>query len=153
MKEAARRLSNLLKPQTISLSTLPPKSSVSHDGIPRVLILGAGQSGKSTLLKAMKLFCGDTYSLAERHAFKYIVFDNVVQSMRAILNYMETMEIPLNDSRLQVEFELSQLVAMDINEQSSRLEAFEAIGYLWRDSQVQLTFRESAEYELDSSCA
>ena len=46
---------------------------------------GAGESGKSTILKQMKLINEGSYSRDERESFKEIIYSNTVQSMRVIL--------------------------------------------------------------------
>ncbi|KAG0317430.1 guanine nucleotide-binding protein subunit alpha, partial [Podila horticola] len=61
----------------------------------KMLLLGAGESGKSTILKQMKLIHDGGYSKEEREAFKEIIFSNTVQSMRVILEAMDKMELPL----------------------------------------------------------
>lgn len=61
----------------------------------KMLLLGAGESGKSTILKQMKLIHDDGYSLDEREAFKEIIFSNTVQSMRVILEAMDDMGVEL----------------------------------------------------------
>ncbi|CAB5395509.1 unnamed protein product [Rhizophagus irregularis] len=50
----------------------------------KMLLLGAGESGKSTILKQMKLIHDGGYSPEERESFKEIIFSNTVQSMRVI---------------------------------------------------------------------
>ena len=142
------------KPHTTSSATPSSTSNVSHNGNPRVLILGAEGSGKSTLLKTMKLFCEGIYTRAERNAFKYIIFQNVFQSMRAILEYMDSMGIPLvNSNLLKHETILGQLAVMERGEQSFPVELREVIDSLWRSYWVQSTFRRSGECQLNSSCA
>ncbi|KAG5463028.1 MAG: guanine nucleotide binding protein, alpha subunit, partial [Olpidium bornovanus] len=59
--------------------------------------LGAGESGKSTILKQMKMIHDGGYSNDEREGFKEIIFSNTVQSMRVILEAMERMEIKFSD--------------------------------------------------------
>lgn len=59
---------------------------------------GAGESGKSTILKQMKLIHEGGYSRDERESFKEIIFSNTVQSMRVILEAMESLELPLDVS-------------------------------------------------------
>jgi guanine nucleotide-binding protein subunit alpha len=43
------------------------------------IFTGAGESGKSTILKQMKLIHDGGYSKEEREAFKEIIFSNTVQ--------------------------------------------------------------------------
>ena len=49
------------------------------------LITGSGESGKSTLVKQMKIIHGDGYTLEELKAFRPTICDNLVHSMRAVL--------------------------------------------------------------------
>ena len=49
---------------------------------------GAGESGKSTLVKQMKIIHGDGYTEDELVAFKPTICDNLVHSMRAVLEAM-----------------------------------------------------------------
>ncbi|CAI4219139.1 unnamed protein product [Parascedosporium putredinis] len=67
----------------------------------KMLLLGAGESGKSTILKQMKLIHEGGYSRDERESFKEIIFSNTVQSMRVILEAMETLELPLDEKRTE----------------------------------------------------
>ncbi|CAG8440689.1 14564_t:CDS:2 [Cetraspora pellucida] len=69
----------------------------------KMLLLGAGESGKSTILKQMKLIHDGGYSAEERESFKEIIFSNTVQSMRVILEAMEMMNISFRseDARKQ----------------------------------------------------
>lgn len=48
----------------------------------KMLLLGAGESGKSTVLKQMKLIHHGGYTRNERDSYKEIIFSNTVQSMR-----------------------------------------------------------------------
>lgn len=66
-----------------------------------MLLLGAGESGKSTILKQMKLIHEGGYSRDERESFREIIFSNTVQSMRVILEAMESLELPLGESARQ----------------------------------------------------
>ena len=49
---------------------------------------GAGESGKSTLVKQMKIIHGDGYTNEELISFKPTICDNLVHSMRAVLEAM-----------------------------------------------------------------
>jgi guanine nucleotide-binding protein G(i) subunit alpha len=51
----------------------------------KMLLLGAGESGKSTVLKQMKLIHHGGYNDSERDSYKEIIFSNTIQSMRYVL--------------------------------------------------------------------
>jgi guanine nucleotide-binding protein subunit alpha len=112
---------------------------------------GAGESGKSTILKQMTLIHGPGYTQAEKNAFKEIIFSNVVQSMRVILEAMENLGIPLgipnNSSHKNVIMELpSQIEAEDLPQNVCA-----AIKCLWADTGVLACFDRSREYQLNDS--
>lgn len=52
---------------------------------PKILILGSSDSGKSTLLKQMKLSHGDGFSSAERDSSKIAILKNIFASVVALL--------------------------------------------------------------------
>lgn len=59
----------------------------------KMLLLGAGESGKSTILKQMVLIHGNGYSDTERHSFKEIIYSNIAQSMKVILEAMDVLKV------------------------------------------------------------
>lgn len=119
----------------------------------KMLLLGAGESGKSTILKQMKLIHDNGYNSDEREAFKEIIFSNTVQSMRVIMEAMETMGIalgkPENEKYKTVIMELPNQIEADV----FPAECTAAIKALWADEGVQACFGRSREYQLNDSAS
>ncbi|KAI9348452.1 guanine nucleotide binding protein, alpha subunit [Zopfochytrium polystomum] len=119
----------------------------------KMLLLGAGESGKSTILKQMKLIHDNGYNNDEREAFKEIIFSNTVQSMRVILEAMASMGISLG----KPENEKHKAVVMDLPNQIEAEvfppECTAAIKALWADEGVQACFSRSREYQLNDSAS
>ncbi|KAH7097037.1 G protein alpha-subunit [Auriculariales sp. MPI-PUGE-AT-0066] len=116
----------------------------------KMLLLGAGESGKSTVLKQMKLIHHGGYNDQERDAYKEIIFSNTIQSMRAILEAMPQLDIQLaqaNDGRRGTIMALTGQVEGDILAR----EIVDAIRGLWRDPAVREAVRRSREYQLNDS--
>ncbi|KAI8585933.1 guanine nucleotide-binding protein subunit alpha [Geranomyces variabilis] len=118
----------------------------------KMLLLGAGESGKSTILKQMKLIHDNGYSAEERETFREIVFSNTVQSMRVILEAMANMSIPLaqspaNDAHRACILELPHQIEAD----AFPADAAAAVRALWADAGVQACFARSREYQLNDS--
>jgi len=117
----------------------------------KMLLLGAGESGKSTILKQMKLIHDGGYSPEERESFKEIIFSNTVQSMRVILEAMENMNISLqmdgNSRHVNTILNLPSQIEGD----HLPPEVSQAIRSLWSDSGVQDCFSRSREYQLNDS--
>ncbi len=65
----------------------PPTFLKSSVKIQCVLInLGAGESGKSTIAKQMRIIYLEGFTDEERQHYKEIIYSNMIQSMTALLN-------------------------------------------------------------------
>jgi guanine nucleotide-binding protein G(i) subunit alpha len=64
----------------------------------KLLLLGAGESGKSTIVKQMKIIHETGYSDEERKAYKPVVYSNTIQSMLAIMRAMGQLKIPFRQT-------------------------------------------------------
>ncbi|KAI9734583.1 MAG: guanine nucleotide-binding protein subunit alpha [Cirrosporium novae-zelandiae] len=117
----------------------------------KMLLLGAGESGKSTILKQMKLIHEGGYSRDERESFKEIIYSNTVQSMRVILEAMESLELPLSDQRMEYHVQTIFMQPAQIEGESLPPEVGNAIAALWKDAGVQECFKRSREYQLNDS--
>ncbi|KAK6076828.1 g protein alpha subunit [Seiridium cupressi] len=114
----------------------------------KLLLLGAGESGKSTVLKQMKLIYAQGFSKNERLEWKPVVFSNVVQSMRLIFDVMNDQSIEFenkdnekNQAMILVDHEISP------NENLPE-EYLEPIKTLWSDAGVQKAVLKGNEYAL-----
>jgi len=65
---------------------------------------GAGESGKSTVLKQMKILHQGGYSPEERESYREIIWSNTIQSMQVLLRGMSTINppIPFDDPVMEV---------------------------------------------------
>ncbi|XP_027766765.1 guanine nucleotide-binding protein G(t) subunit alpha-2-like, partial [Empidonax traillii] len=64
----------------------------------KLLLLGAGESGKSTIVKQMKIIHQDGYTEEECMEFKAIIYGNILQSILAIVRAMSTLGIDYAES-------------------------------------------------------
>lgn len=112
---------------------------------------GAGESGKSTIIKQMKLIHEGGYTRDERESFKEIIYSNTVQSMRVILEAMESLELPLDDTRMEFHVQTIFMCPQQIEGDKLEKTVGEAIAALWRDAGVQACFQRSREYQLNDS--
>lgn len=99
----------------------------------------------------MKLIHEGGYSRDEKESFKEIIFSNTVQSMRVILEAMETLELPLSDSRSEYHVQTIFMQPAQIEGDSLPAEVGNAIRALWQDQGVQECFKRSREYQLNDS--
>lgn len=119
----------------------------------KLLLLGAGESGKSTILKQMKLIHEGGYSTAELRAFRQIIFSNLIQSMKALLIGLDKLqwqlEMPENDRYARIIAALPDQVGGD---QVPSDKVFAALRILWRDGAIQkVQFRAGSAFYLNDS--
>lgn len=118
----------------------------------KLLLLGAGESGKSTLVKQMKIIHGDGYTQEELRSYKPTICDNLVHSMRAVLEAMGMLKINLGDQANRVHVkEILSYMAPDPNGLPQQVAL--AIAELWKDEGVQECYRRSNEFQLNDSAA
>ncbi|KAH8107480.1 heterotrimeric G protein alpha subunit B [Phellopilus nigrolimitatus] len=116
----------------------------------KMLLLGAGESGKSTVLKQMKLIHHGGYNESERDSYKEIIFSNTIQSMRAILEALPQLDLqlaPQNDARRSIVLSLPG----QIETSALPRDVADAIRGLWRDAGVKEAVRRSREFQLNDS--
>mmetsp|Transcript_41302 Transcript_41302/g.106876 ORF Transcript_41302/g.106876 Transcript_41302/m.106876 type:complete len:197 (-) Transcript_41302:4232-4822(-) len=63
----------------------------------KLLLLGAGESGKSTFFKQMKILHKDGFSEEERLSYKEVIHSNTVLNMKTLINGAETLEKDLEE--------------------------------------------------------
>lgn len=113
----------------------------------KVLLLGASESGKTTLLESLKLLHEGPYTTSERMSFTKTVFGIVIHNMCVILQAMERLEIPLEISQNEEHVTICmQLLCLE--EVTLSPDVTEAIKTLWQDAGVVTCFQRSREYQL-----
>lgn len=65
-------------------------------------LTGAGEAGKTTIIKQMKLMHASGFSETERQVFRTYVFSNMVASMKSILMEMQERQVGLTNGNNEV---------------------------------------------------
>ncbi|GAO15188.1 uncharacterized protein UV8b_04647 [Ustilaginoidea virens] len=119
----------------------------------KLLLLGAGESGKSTILKQMKLIYSQGFNKNERLEWKPVVFNNIIQSFRTICDAMSELDYkfdgPDNEKHMAhilVELEISP-------EDKLPQDYLEPIKALWQDHGVKQAIAKGNEYALHDNLA
>ncbi|XP_037834508.1 guanine nucleotide-binding protein subunit alpha-13 [Kryptolebias marmoratus] len=63
----------------------------------KILLLGAGESGKSTFLKQMRIIHGQDFDQQAREDFKGTIYCNVIKGIRVLVDAREKLHIPWGD--------------------------------------------------------
>uniref|UniRef100_A0A8C9SRQ8 Guanine nucleotide-binding protein subunit alpha n=2 Tax=Scleropages formosus TaxID=113540 RepID=A0A8C9SRQ8_SCLFO len=116
----------------------------------KLLLLGAGESGKSTFIKQMRIIHGSGYSEEDRRGFTRIVYQNIFTSMQAMVQAMECLGIPLADPRNTQYAEMLKQVQLHMVTTLDQRHV-EAIAQLWKDWGLQHCYQRRREYQLSDS--
>ena len=130
--------------QEIERQMMPQQIKCSRNA--KVLLLGTSQSGKSTLLRSMKLLLDGPYTLGERERFKIPIFSIVTGNMRRILDAMESLQMDLDDQENEDHVKTIYMQPESMNMKCLPPEVTDAIKALWRDSSVLMCFKISQDH-------
>ncbi|NWQ58811.1 GNA13 protein, partial [Neopipo cinnamomea] len=124
----------------------------------KILLLGAGESGKSTFLKQMRIIHGQDWDRAAREEFRATIYSNVIKGVRVLVDAREKLHIPWGDPANQsngdkvMAFDTRAVTAVQgMVETSVFLDYLPAIRALWADSGIQHAYDRRREFQLGES--
>ncbi|XP_059825744.1 guanine nucleotide-binding protein subunit alpha-14 [Hypanus sabinus] len=116
----------------------------------KLLLLGTGESGKSTFIKQMRIIHGDGYSDEDRRNFTKLVFQNIFTAMQAMIRAMDTLRVQykieknIDNANMIREVEVDKVFSFETP-------YVEAIKKLWNDPGIQECYDRRREYQLSDS--
>ncbi|MGH0188447.1 UNVERIFIED_CONTAM: hypothetical protein FKN15_029484 [Acipenser sinensis] len=116
----------------------------------KLLLLGTGESGKSTFIKQMRIIHGAGYTDEDKRGFTKLVYQNIFTSMQSMIRATETLKI-------QYKYEQNKSNALLVREVDvEKVCSFEhpyvnAIKFLWTDPGIQECYDRRREYQLSDS--
>uniref|UniRef100_A0A6B2L968 Uncharacterized protein n=1 Tax=Arcella intermedia TaxID=1963864 RepID=A0A6B2L968_9EUKA len=124
-------------------------SKVNHNRV-KLLLLGPGESGKSTIFKQMKILqIRGGFSQEELMNYKPIIYGNCVSQMKILVNAATDLEIPLEASSKDL---AEQLLAHHKSGAAWSVEISKVIGELWKDKGIRATYAERGrKYHLNDT--
>jgi len=147
LKEEKRRSRELERNMT--------KDHQMDNQINKLLLLGAGESGKSTLFKQMMICYGKGFGPEDRKEYTHIVYANVIGSMKTLIENSEDLKTkiktdtrisPENQSNAKMITELKEVAIIDVP-------VAQAMAALWKDKGIQNTYDSRSLYQLTDSTA
>nr|CAG9553829.1 heterotrimeric guanine nucleotide-binding protein 1N [Dasypus novemcinctus] len=124
----------------------------------KILLLGAGESGKSTFLKQMRIIHGQDFDQRAREEFRPTIYSNVIKGMRVLVDAREKLHIPWGDNSNQLNGDKmmafdtrSPMAAQGMVETRVFLQYLPAIRALWADSGIQNAYDRRREFQLGES--
>lgn len=112
----------------------------------KLLLLGAGESGKSTVFKQIRIINSNGYSESELKQFRYIIHRNMLDSIKVLVEQANAMEIELDEANEDIG---DQVLLWD--SESLNPEMGEIIAKLWADPGIQQCYERRAEFHLNDN--
>lgn len=118
----------------------------------KLLFLGAGESGKSTLLKQMTILHGSGFNKEDRKGYLPLIHVNIVQSMKALLSSSLEFAPTTPECKVSSKLEDAAKMAGDMRFDDPLTEkAVDAIKALWEDPGIQHTYDLRSKFQLSDS--
>ena len=120
----------------------------------KMLLLGAGESGKSTIFKQMKIINKNGYTDAERAQFKSIVWSNTIVSMKSLAGAWEVLSM---EKDTEVDAMLTQLENATsesenlTNEVPGKGTVGALIETMWAHPTIKTYFENKSKFQLNDS--
>ncbi|XP_071960389.1 guanine nucleotide-binding protein subunit alpha-12-like [Antedon mediterranea] len=115
----------------------------------KILLLGAGESGKSTFLKQMKIIHGVNFRDEEVREYRTIIYTNIVKGMKVLVDARDKLNIPWqypeNKHPAAVVMSYENKLALD----PAVFQTFApACKQLWSDNGIRDAFARRREFQL-----
>ncbi|KAK5800581.1 hypothetical protein VI817_002793 [Penicillium citrinum] len=111
---------------------------------------GAGESGKSTIIKQMRIIHSRGFPEEERHQTRAVIYSNIVVAFKVLLDIMNAENIDFEDANTQSFADLLDNTDADVgsDEAFSDLKVRDAMRGMWKDAGVQKAVARGHEFAL-----
>lgn len=116
----------------------------------KLLLLGTGESGKSTFIKQMRIIHGTGYNDDDKRSFIKLVYQNIFMAMQSMIKAMEMLKIQYSDSNNAQNADLVRSIDYE-NVSSFDAPYADAMKALWEDTGIQECYDRRREYQLTDS--
>ncbi|XP_018612396.2 guanine nucleotide-binding protein subunit alpha-13b [Scleropages formosus] len=122
----------------------------------KILLLGAGESGKSTFLKQMRIIHGQDFDQRAKEEFRATIYSNIIKGIRVLVDARSKLHIPWGDpsnethGETMMAFDTRAVPASGV-ETKVFLQLLPSIRSLWADSGVQNAYDRRREFQLGES--
>ncbi|MCJ1386116.1 hypothetical protein MMC17_009241 [Xylographa soralifera] len=127
--------------------------SVERSHILKVLLLGAGESGKTTLLKQIRLLHTIGFSTGEKEDYRSVIFWNILVACQITIEEMRDRDINFRSGAAQIIAKMEDISAVNNSKfyLDNKSPCYEAIKTLSRDEGFQFALTYGHEYALQDS--
>jgi len=124
-------------------------------GVKKLLFLGSGGSGKSTLFKQLRSLHGSGFQDKDRLQFKDHICAQIIEQMKGCLECVEILqeEEEFKDVELTKEGKDAAVVLEAAQSLKVTVQIADAVEILWKEKAIRTVFDMRATMKIDDSCA
>ena len=118
----------------------------------RLTIIGSGESGKSTIVKQMKIIHQNGYSKDELSLYRLTIYKNLIDCMKSLIGAIRQFEIEVHDGTVRefMDYIMDYTVDPDPGTELESQVA-EAVTAIWNDTSVPKVMEHASEFYLMDS--
>ncbi|XP_052854710.1 guanine nucleotide-binding protein subunit alpha homolog isoform X1 [Drosophila gunungcola] len=117
----------------------------------KLLLLGAGESGKSTFLKQMRIIHGVNFDYDLVREYQDIIYQNVIRGMQVLLDAREKLDISWGSDGRELDANDAKLMESNAIESHRFMEYAPQIRRLWQDRGIRRAFERRREFQISDS--
>ncbi|XP_063698411.1 guanine nucleotide-binding protein subunit alpha homolog [Culicoides brevitarsis] len=119
----------------------------------KLLLLGAGESGKSTFLKQMRIIHGVKFEPELLREYQQIIYQNVIRGLQVLIDAREKLNIAWEDPAVTPEYatEVMQIGTSEKISPDTFNQYCAAISLVWRDGAIRKAYDRRREFQISDS--
>lgn len=118
----------------------------------KLLLLGAGESGKSTFLKQMRIIHGIKFEPELLREYQHVIYQNIVRGMQVLVDAREKLDIEWGQASNESAAEEARkfLHGNDLDTESFQIYA-PTLHILWQDRAIRTAYDRRREFQIVSA--
>ncbi|XP_070580526.1 guanine nucleotide-binding protein subunit alpha-13-like [Ptychodera flava] len=138
--------------QSMRIDRMLAKEKAHHRRLVKILLLGAGESGKSTFLKQMRIIHGQIFTDEDLKEYRAVINSNIVKGTKVLVDARDKLRIPWGDPQNEKHGEEIMKYDSSISLDATTFPKYVAhVKALWADKGIQDAFDRRNEFQLGDS--
>ncbi|XP_061388522.1 guanine nucleotide-binding protein subunit alpha homolog [Musca vetustissima] len=117
----------------------------------KLLLLGAGESGKSTFVKQMRIIHGTNFEPELIKEYQHVIYQNVIRGMQVLIDAREKLEIPWGNNDRDKDAIQTKCMECTSIEAEQFAQYATTIKRLWQDRGIRRAYERRREFQISDS--